>query len=64
MVVQRLSCRRPVTALQHGAEATTHAAIRADQLIEAGNVQGVHLRNRVLKAIEELTSTDPDGAVH
>lgn len=49
---------------QYGADASVHAAMRADQLIESGDVQGVHVWKRVLKAIEELTSSDPGGAVH
>jgi hypothetical protein len=49
---------------QYGADASVHAAMRADQLIEAGDVQGVCVWKRVLKAIEQLTSSDPGGAVH
>jgi len=40
----------------YGADAAVHAAMRAVQLIEAGDVQGVHVWKRVLKAIEELTT--------
>jgi hypothetical protein len=49
---------------QYGADASVHAAMRADQLLEAGDVQRVYVWKRALKAIEELTSSDPSGAMH
>jgi hypothetical protein len=50
--------------VQHGDDAAVHAAMRADQLIEAGDVQGIYVWKRVLKAIEELTSSVLRGVVH
>lgn len=41
---------------QYGADAAIHAAMRADQVMEAADVQGVYVWTRVLKAIEELTT--------
>ena len=48
---------------QHGDDASVNAVMRADELIEVGDVQGVYVWKRVLKAIEELTSSDPGGTV-
>jgi hypothetical protein len=41
---------------QYGADASVHAAMRIDALIEAGDVQGVSVWKRVLWAIEEIRS--------
>ena len=49
---------------QYGADASVHAAMRAGQLIEAGDVQGVYVWKRVLKAIKQLASSHPGGPVH
>jgi len=43
---------------QYGADAGTHAAMRVDALIVAGDVQGVATWKRVLRVIEELGSTE------
>ena len=50
-------------AEQYGADAATHAAIRADQMLRAGDVQGVHVWKRILRAVEELQAAGP-GTVH
>ncbi|MDH3700042.1 MAG: hypothetical protein OEU46_01905 [Alphaproteobacteria bacterium] len=39
---------------QYGADVPIHAAMRIDALIAAGDVQGVSVWKRVLRAIEEL----------
>jgi hypothetical protein len=36
----------------------------ADQPIEAGDLQGVHVWKRVLNAIEEVTSSDSGKTTH
>lgn len=41
---------------QYGADASVHAAMRIDALIESGDVDGVSVWKRVLRAIEELRS--------
>lgn len=43
---------------QYGEDASIHAAMRVDQLIEAGDVQGVSVWKRIMKAIEEMTATE------
>ena len=51
---------------QHGADAPIHAAMRADELLEAGDLDGVATWRRILRAVEELQRTvpKPGEAVH
>ncbi len=49
---------------QHGEDATIHAAMRADELLEKGDMEGRAVWKRIVKAIEEFQSTKPDGMVH
>ncbi len=55
-----------VLVKQHGQDAPIHAAMRADELLEAGDLDGVAVWRRILRAIEELQGTvpRPDEAVH
>jgi hypothetical protein len=47
---------------QHGDDARIHAAIRADELLEAGNMEGKAVWMRIMKAVDELLSEDrPEG---
>jgi hypothetical protein len=43
----------------HGSEAEIHASIRADELLEAGDLEGFKVWQRVVRAIEELRRTAP-----
>ncbi len=48
---------------QHGNDAPIHAAMRADAMLEAGDLDGLAVFKRVVKATEELLSKkQPDGA--
>ena len=48
---------------QHGDDALIEAAMRADALLEAGDLDGYAVWRRVVKAVEELLSKErPDGA--
>jgi hypothetical protein len=49
---------------RHGGNAATVAAMRADELLERGDVAGQAVWKRIVRAIEELRSTDPNGPVH
>ncbi len=52
---------------QYGDDAPIEAAMRADELMEAGDMGGRAVWLRVAKAIEELLDTTPPGdqsAVH
>ena len=48
---------------KHGEDAPIHAAMRADELMEAGDMEGVAVWKRIVKAVEELLSEErPDDA--
>ena len=49
---------------EHGEDAATHAAMRADGLMEAGDMEGRGVWLRVLAAVNELMATEPNGTVH
>ena len=50
---------------QHGEEAPIHAAMRADELMETGDMDGRAVWLRIVKAVEELRQREPDDrAVH
>ena len=69
-VTSDLDIYRSAKALidQHGdLGAELHAAQRADELLEAGDMDGRRVWHRVLEAVQELTSKEPPGegaAVH
>ncbi len=48
---------------QHGKDASVHAAMRADELLEAGDLDGYAVWKRILKAVEELQGTVPGSGV-
>ena len=51
---------------QHGEDAPVLAAMRADELMEAGDMEGEAVWIRIVKAIEELLSEErpEDAEVH
>ncbi len=51
---------------QHGEDAPIHAAMRADAMLEAGDLDGCAVWKRILKAVEELQGQEPKPgeAVH
>jgi hypothetical protein len=48
----------------YGEDAAIRAAIRADGLARDGDVAGYAMWKRVLRAIIELRSSEPDGLVN
>jgi len=48
---------------QHGDEATIHAAMRADELLENGDVEGAATWRRIVRTIEDMLNRTP-GSVH
>ena len=48
----------------YGDDATIHAAMRADELLAQGDMDGAGIWRRVLAAVKELGRTVPRGAVH
>ena len=47
---------------QHGDEAAIHAAMRADELLDAGDLDGAAVWRRIIRAIEELQRKEPRQA--
>ena len=47
---------------QHGKDAPIHAAMRADELLDAGDLDGQAVWKRILAAVDELMSEErPEG---
>ena len=47
---------------QHGDDAPIHAAMRADELLDAGDMDGQAVLRQILAAIEEMLSEEtPEG---
>ena len=44
---------------QHGDEAPIHAAMRADELHEKGDLDGYAVWRRIIGAIDEMCRTEP-----
>lgn len=44
---------------RHGGEAPIHAAMRADELLDAGDLDGAAVWRRIIRAIEELQRKEP-----
>ena len=51
---------------RHGADAPIHAAMRADTMLDKGDLAGVAVWKRILRAAEELqgTASKPGEVVH
>ena len=49
---------------QHGDRAPIEAAMRADQMLDAGNMEGKLVWLRIKAAVEQLLSKVPEGPVH
>ena len=53
-----------VLVKQHGQDAPIHAAMRADAMLEKGDLEGQVVWKRILQAVEEIQRTDrPSGEV-
>ena len=46
---------------QQGQDAPIHAAMRADELLEAGDLEGCAVFKRILRAVEELEGMAPEA---
>ena len=51
---------------QHGEDAPIHAAMKADAMLDKGNLEGLAVWRRILRAVEELQGTESASgeAVH
>ncbi|MCH8113678.1 MAG: hypothetical protein IH905_17270 [Proteobacteria bacterium] len=54
----------PRSKTQHGPNAPIHAAMRADAMLEKGDLDGLAVWKRVLRAVEELQGMAPGARVH
>ncbi len=52
-----------VLVKQHGQDAPIHATMRADAMLEKGDVDGVATWRRILRAVEELLSKERPAGV-
>ncbi len=55
-----------VLVKRHGEDAPINAAMRADSMLEKGDLGGYAVWRRILRAVEELQGTEPKSgeAVH
>ncbi len=44
---------------RHGEDAPIHAAMRADAMLDKGDLDGVSVWRRILRAVEGLQGTEP-----
>ena len=44
---------------QHGQDAPIHAAMRADVMLEKGDLDGYAARKRILRAVEVVQGSEP-----
>ena len=49
---------------QHGDQAALQAAMQADALLSAGDMEGSATWRMIIKAIEVLQATQPSGVMH
>ena len=49
---------------QHGEDAPIHSAMRADTMLEKGDLDGYAVWKRILRAVEELRRVKPKGQLH
>ncbi len=52
-----------VLVKRYGPDAPIHAAMRADELLEAGDLDGCAVWKRILRAVGELQGTEPEPRV-
>ena len=52
-----------VLVKQHGADAPIEAAMRADAMLEKGDLEGYAVWKRILRAVEELQKTETGAGV-
>ena len=52
-----------VLVKQHGEDAPVHAAMRADAMLEAGDLDGLAVWKRILRAVGELRRAEPQPGV-
>ncbi len=56
-------CTASVLIKQRGQDAPIHAAMRADAMLDKGDLDGYAVWRRILRAVEELQGTEPGPEV-
>jgi hypothetical protein len=49
---------------RHGDQAALQATMQADTLLSAGDMEGSATWRRIIKAIEVMQATEPEGSLH
>ncbi len=49
---------------RHGEDAPNHAAMKADAMLDKGDLDGCAVWKRILRAVEELQETEAGGRLH
>ena len=49
-----------VLVKHHGTDAPIHAAMRADAMLDKGDLDGFSVWKRILRAVEELQRAEPE----
>ena len=49
---------------QNGDQAALQAAMQSDALLEAGDLEGAATWRKIIKVIEVMQATEPDGVMH
>ncbi len=62
--VQMLSRQTSILMRSDGQDAPIHAAMRADAMLEKGDLGGYAVWRRILRAVEELQRAEPGARVH
>jgi len=50
--------------VQHGEDAAIHAAQRADEMLDQGDLDGRNVWVRIIEAIHEMRDVEPRASVH
>ena len=58
-----VKCTAKLMIDQHGDDATIHAAMRADEMLDISDLGGQAMWKAILKATIELVNEAPDGTV-
>ncbi len=63
MLIPDLDIYRTASVLirKHGQDAPIHAAMRADAMLDKGDMDGCAVWKRILRAVEELQRVEPGG---
>ena len=64
MIERKIWAAASILIDEHGKHAAQHAAQRARERLEAGDVEGSMVFRRVYHCVRELEATEPTGTIH